>query len=471
MAMLGKLLIDIVANTSQLKTDLDGARRELGSFRGHVEGTMGKIQGLGKSLLALGGVSLTIGGLGKAAIDAATSFAAAERQSLRLDAVLKATGNTAGVSAKELKALASSLSLHSLFDDKAILAATSQLLTFENISGSTLKRAIKLSVDLAEVWDGDVSAAALALGKALQSPADAASLLGKAKVRLTEEEKALIEQFVRMNDLAGAQGVIFDVLKGKVGGTAEGAATGLAGAYHRLKIKIDDARKALVAFVLVPVPDSEKFTLSGLAEQDRRRTRLGHLLGEPRSAGGHSLFGGTPPEFDAATIRENLSKEVGGLTALVGIDPRRLGGAEIARLRELGGILPAAARDAANAYREGKGPLEEWVRALKELKAVQESLVTLDKIATNSGARRDRRGNIILDRLRTVNVGALRDASRMGMSPEDEAKLREVIANSKLSSAMTGVGGERGLSPFSEDKMKAAAALWRETWINAIKGT
>lgn len=428
MATLGRLLIDIAANTSQLKTDLNEARREIGTFRGSVEGMAGSVTRLGGNILKLAAGAITFRMLSQAAAAAVQSFAETERQSLRLNAVIRATGNAAGISAKEFRQLASELEGTSLFDEDAILAAISQLQTFDNISGQTFRNAIRLSVDLASLWDGDVSAAAFGLGKALQDPAEAASLLSRAKVRLTEEEKKAIDAFLKLNDVAGAQGVIFRALEERVGGAATGEASGLSGSFHRLREKIDDARKALVGFFV-----GSKDAI-GLADAIQRS-----LTPSP-SAGAVAPLAKVP-DLNAFTNTKGISEEVGGLTALVGLG--RANAADIARLREIG-------RAHAEAVRLPNQEYEVRLRLWRELKQIQEALKSLEKPVFN-------------------NLGALGDSSRMGATPEQEATMRAAIANSRLSSAMTGVGGTRGTSPFNEQRIKDAAELWRQTWTNAIE--
>jgi hypothetical protein len=446
---LGRLIIDIAANTAELKTGLNDARRDLGAFKGNVEGMLGSVTKLGTGLLKGLGIGLTIGELARQTKITVEAFADAERQGLRLNAVLRATGNTAGISAEELKKMAEGLSRSSLFDDKAILATISQLETFDNISGDTFRQAIKLSVDLASLWDGDLTGAAFALGKALQSPADAASLLGKAKVRLTEDEKKAIEQFVRMNDVADAQKVILKALEDRVGGVAGEEASGLAGAFHRLGVKIEDARKRLVAFFYSAGQGT------GLAGVIQQAFTNGAGLGPTPSPPIAKL-----PEMQVFTSTEMLSKEIGELTTLAGArtgtspwsEIRRITSADISRLREIG-------RAHAEALRLPNLELETRVRLARELKAIQDALDSL-----HGGGKRTS----------GFNLAAPRDLSRMGASPEDEAAIRAALndpTRNGLSTAMIGVGGQRGSSPLRDQQTQQAAALWRETWVNVIRET
>jgi hypothetical protein len=422
MATLGRLLIDIAANTSQLKTDLAEARKELGVFRGSVEGGMAAVGRMGQSLLGLAGGVLTVRALGSAVKSAFVEFAQAERQSLRLEAVIRATGGAVGITAREFKGLAQELERSTLFDDKEVLAAISQLQTFDNITGKTFENAIRLAVDLASVWDGDLSTSAFALGKALQDPASAATVLSRSKLRLTEDEKQAIAAFTRMNDVASAQGVILKALTERVGGVAGNEASGLAGAFHRLKEKIEDAKKAFAGWFVGGVEKIVGFPKNDLWP-DRKEVGL--------------------PELSGFTNTEGISKEVGGLTTLAGMS--RLKSGDIARLREIG-------RAHAEALRLPNLELEVRVRLARELQAIQEALDSLAPKQHN-------------------NLGALLDGSRMGGTAADQAAMQAAVANSRLSSAMTGVGGERGLSPFGQEKQDQAAKLWQESWINAIRGT
>src|SRR6185503_11934755 len=94
----------------------------------------------------------------------------AEQASAKLNAVLKATGSTAGVTRVQLDALAEGMSKGTLFDDDAIRNAQALLLTFRNVQGQTFKDGIALAGDMATVFGTDLQSAIVQVGKALNSP-------------------------------------------------------------------------------------------------------------------------------------------------------------------------------------------------------------------------------------------------------------------------------------------------------------
>lgn len=520
MASLGSLIVDIAANTSQLRTDLDKARKEIGTFGGQVQAGIATVGKFGVALVGLEVGRRTIQSIVAAAKDVVLEFANSERQMLRLQAVLRATGNTAGVSAGELKELATSLSRSSLFDDKQILAASAQLLTFENISGTALTKAIRLSVDLASLWDGDVSAAAFGLGKALQEPATAAEGLRRAKVKLTDEEKRAIQAFIELGDVAGAQGVVFKALEDRVGGVAAGQSSGLSGAFHRLGEQIEDAKEKLGGFLapslnLFAAKISETIALLG-----KLGTAVGggQGLGSTIEAGLRNASGLTVPgalrpsrpldELVVQPSRDLLDKQVQDRLTL--LSAGRATAADVASLRE-------TAQADVEALKLTNLELTTQARLTKELVSIRTAFAALQSkevsdlsqllnlqrasiadvarllsireadvaaiergnLALGDRARREKEVQDIetllgLNRLSTSNLGPLRDLTRVGATPEEEAAIRAAIQqgnlqNGRLSSAMVGIGGEP-IDKRARDRAAAAAQFFRETWINAIRG-
>ena len=109
------------------------------------------------------------------------------------------------------------------------------LAKFGNIHGEVFKQALKLTADYAAVAGTDVLSAAQSLGKALQSPTQAVRTIEQEFGKLGVMQKKNIENMVEQGRLAEAQGVILEVLRGKIGGAAETMNTGLTKATNDLK--------------------------------------------------------------------------------------------------------------------------------------------------------------------------------------------------------------------------------------------
>lgn len=158
-------------------------------------------------------------------------FAQAEQASLKLEAVLKATGYAAGLTGAEIGDLADTLEASTMASAESIKNAAGIMATFRSVSGDTFKRAVTLAQDMAAVFGGDVTSAATQLGKALEDPVEGLTALRRVGVTFTETQKTLIQSLVDTGQTAEAQKVILDALAQQVGGAGTAEAGGLTGAF------------------------------------------------------------------------------------------------------------------------------------------------------------------------------------------------------------------------------------------------
>jgi hypothetical protein len=157
----------------------------------------------------------------------------------RTEAVLRATGNAAGLTANDIRELADELDRTTLADPAEVEQASQMLLTFKSVVGNTFREAIKLSVDLAEVGFGSVTSGAVQLGKALEDPTNGIAALRRVGVSFTATQKEQIKNFQESGQLAKAQAVVLKALRDQVGGAAAGSAGGLTGAIDDLSDSYD----------------------------------------------------------------------------------------------------------------------------------------------------------------------------------------------------------------------------------------
>ena len=196
-----------------------------------VDSGLGKLEKSYAKLSALFAV-----GLGAGMFNAVISEASkAEEASNRLNAVLKATGFASGHTKGELDEMANSLHELTQFEDESVRAAEATLLKFGNIHGNTFREALKLSADYAAFVGGDMAGAAQTFGKALNAPQEGLKGLQNELGRLLPTQKAAIDDSMEMNNLAGAQGVLLEFVRGKIAGTAEMMNTGYLGATSSAK--------------------------------------------------------------------------------------------------------------------------------------------------------------------------------------------------------------------------------------------
>ena len=198
-------------------------------------GTVGAAVGVTLGLSSLVSVVTT---LGAKTIDG-------ERSLNQLNATLRATGNAAGLTARELDELGAEVQNLTVFDDDAIRKAETALLRFRTVQGDVFRDAIRLAPDLAAALSTDLPAAATALWKALTDPEGGMKALKSAGISLSEQQKDLAARFIEAGDKASAQKIVLDELRKSIGGSAAADSAGLYGSTQRLSRAWDDLQKAM----------------------------------------------------------------------------------------------------------------------------------------------------------------------------------------------------------------------------------
>ena len=193
-----------------------------------VQGPLGPVAGRISSIGAIiGRVNpLTLGLLGAFTLAGValgkfvSAGANAEKQALKLEAIIKATGGSAQQTAVDIENLAQSIGINTLASVQGARDAAGVLLTFKSISGETFGEVLKLSQDLAAVGFGSINTAALQLGKALEEPEIGLSALRRVGVSFTEQQKEQIKVLSLTGRQQEAQALIIKALKEQVGGAA-----------------------------------------------------------------------------------------------------------------------------------------------------------------------------------------------------------------------------------------------------------
>ncbi|AXY41595.1 phage tail length tape measure family protein [Halomonas sp. JS92-SW72] len=154
----------------------------------------------------------------------------AERQLLRIEARLQATGNAAGVSAQEINAFARQLAEDTLTSAGAVREAAAELLGFSNVTREDFFRTLTLAQDLG----GNLASNVQQLGRVLEAPEEGLGRLARRMTDLSFEQREMIREMVESGRQAEAMGVILEHLERQIGGTGAGEAAGLAGATDTL---------------------------------------------------------------------------------------------------------------------------------------------------------------------------------------------------------------------------------------------
>lgn len=189
-----------------------------------------------KSVATYAGLAAAaIVGIGTATIKAAIEAAAeAERIEGTLNAVLRATQHTAGLTSQELIALADSMARVVGFDDESIKRAMTVLLTFPSIGRDVFQQAIQLSADLAVVMGTDLTGAVQQVGRALNDPVEGLGALSRAGIRFSATQQEMISKLHESGRVADAQKIVLRELQNRIGGAAAGENSGVTGATRDL---------------------------------------------------------------------------------------------------------------------------------------------------------------------------------------------------------------------------------------------
>lgn len=206
-----------------------------------------KIGAVAAATTAVAGIALVFKtGIGEA-MDASKGLA-------QLNAGLKSTHNVAGVTAKGMEALASSIQGYSGQTDDSIVATESLLLTFTKIRNTKTDKifdqATKAAADMAAKMGGDASSKAVLLGKALNDPVKGIASLTRVGVTFSAGQKKLIEGYVKHGKTAAAQKVILKELSKEFGGAAKAAGDSLPGKLEKAKRSFEDVSQSVVETLL-----------------------------------------------------------------------------------------------------------------------------------------------------------------------------------------------------------------------------
>jgi len=239
------ILIKTEANTSAIK-DLESKLDNLDKTTQKNHTSFLKLStavaaGQAAFSLASTGISKMVGFLG----DSVKSAQDSEEATTQMMAVLKSTGNAAGVTGGQLIKLADSLQKTTKFSDEAVMGAENLLLTFTNIKDEVFKDSIPLILDMSQALGQDLKSSSIQLGKALNDPIQGITALSRVGVSFTEKQKDTIKALVDTGKTAEAQRIILKELSTEFGGSAEAAGKTFGGRMEILKNQIDGVKESI----------------------------------------------------------------------------------------------------------------------------------------------------------------------------------------------------------------------------------
>lgn len=223
--------IDISVNA-----EVSRARAALDSVKGSVDGiarTTKSGSGVLKGFLGGSAITAAVGAAasGLRSLSGVVSESVGEaRESAKVgattNAIIKATGGAAKISAGQVGDLATAISNKTGVDDEAVQKGSNLLLTFKNVRNEVGKgsavfdRASAAAVDLSSAGFGSIEGSSKMLGKALNDPVKGISALSRAGVTFTDQQKKQITAMTEAGDVLGAQKIILGEVESQVGGVA-----------------------------------------------------------------------------------------------------------------------------------------------------------------------------------------------------------------------------------------------------------
>jgi hypothetical protein len=165
---------------------------------------------------------------------AVQEFANFERQMLRLEAQIKATGRTGQTTAADMEKMAQAIDKATLQSAQGVRSAQAILMSFRNVSTDMMERILYMAADVSEVMGQDITSAARQMALALEDPERGISMLRRTGTTFTESQKEMIIQLQKAGNELEAQSAILEVMESQYGGTAKAAAEGLAGSMDLL---------------------------------------------------------------------------------------------------------------------------------------------------------------------------------------------------------------------------------------------
>lgn len=199
--------------------------RNLASSAAILEGPLGKVAGRINALgAALGRVNplMLAGSVAVAALIASQAKALQvgaewEKQQIRLEAILRNTGNTTGFTSDKLEEMAQSIANATLASVTGTRDAIAALTAFRSIQGDTFEETLKLGQGLSVVFGGDISTNVRKLGRALENPRQGLEALSRSGLSLTPQWREMISVMYESGDIVQAQTEIIKKLRDSIG--------------------------------------------------------------------------------------------------------------------------------------------------------------------------------------------------------------------------------------------------------------
>lgn len=251
-AVVGKAVVQLVADTSGLSKDVAAAQKQVETSTGKMGSAVTGFSNVTR--YALGAAGLAFGAFLVKGIQGAINW---QRVMAQTNAVIESTGGVAGVTAEEVRALAESIEDVSGVEAEAIVQAENLLLTFVNVrnevgeGNDVFNQATQLIADMSVALGQDMKSSAIQLGKALNDPVRGINALRRVGVSFTAEQTETVKRLVATNQTLEAQKLILAELRMEFGGSAEALGRTFTGRVAILRDRFFDLAE-LIGVHLLP---------------------------------------------------------------------------------------------------------------------------------------------------------------------------------------------------------------------------
>ena len=210
----------------------------------------------GEALARLGEAGIQVfEGMAGAVSEFVGAASEAETVQMRMQATLKALGNTAPYTADQINTLATELAKISGFDDEALVQGMSTLSRFGSLSTEQFETASRAATDLAAITGMDLASAFRQVGMALDNPEQGFGRLKRQIGDLTDAEKEQVKALVEMGDTAAAQALILEALAAKTQGAAEMMGDTFAGKVAIANTNVGNLKESLGGLITGPLAE------------------------------------------------------------------------------------------------------------------------------------------------------------------------------------------------------------------------
>lgn len=296
----------------------DASNKSLGQFvRGGVAGS-GVFAGFGRSLAFASGGFLGAAGFTAAVRGGFDELKQGQLAGAQTNAVLKSTGDVAGVTADKVDQLADSLLRQSGIDDEAIRGMENLLLTFTNVrdvageGNDIFDQATQATLDMSVAMGEDLNAAAIRVGKALQDPIAGMTALRRVGVQFTADQKEQVIALVNSGKTLEAQKLILAELNREFGGSAKAAGETMPGAIGKLQQTLRNLEAELLDGLTPSISGATRALqekVDWLTNTEEGQEKLRQTTEEVKDA----VLGFAGVIHDAYGIAHSASDAVGGL--------------------------------------------------------------------------------------------------------------------------------------------------------------